>query len=316
MRDLAIIGSGFWGSACYQRALEAGLEATVIDAKKPFASSVNATGIVVLKWYKKGSSLLKYFPDRWTTDQILEEFEWLKGWAGIEHTGFTFDNQVQGSVRERDDCHLLYPDSPMMDLTRYSDYRELSVSKIETNDDGTYTLLDDHGDPVLDTRKLVVAAGAWTDRLLKASGFPPVGVEPLAGRAFIVKPGEDTHEMPSNELPLKVMTAPYQFTWIRQQRGGWRTGDTVEKLTQPEEIGDFLSLENHSTYAKKFLNPVKERTNDNYEILEEVRGIRPYTKKVVSELVAPNLFVATGGGRIGLALSGIVSKEAAEALEF
>ena len=312
MKDLVVIGAGFWGHSTFIKARERGLNCLLVDSQEDLAASPNATGLVALSWYKKSSSLSKYLPEEWTYERIVQAFEWVKDFGNLDETGFVFYNGTTEEYKDKEGCYLLPEDSPLLDFSPYGEEELLfgeKVTKLSEVEGGLRVHFD--GGAYVDAEKVMLAAGVWTDRILRASSMRQTMVECLLGRAFLVD--VENKDLPEDR-PLKVMSAPYQFTWIRPQYGGYRTGDSVEEIGCPEEV-EFQTPLDQTKYESKFLDPVRDRAEE-VEIQGIKQGIRPSTESVICDVWDDkgNLVVATGGGRVGLALSGIVSKTALELL--
>lgn len=297
MLDTVVIGGGFWGTACASKLSTQGREVLLIDSKHENAASRAAAGIVCLHWYKQ-ETILKMLPAWWSTKLAQVGFEWLEA-AGLRHTGENFLNQSGKANRGkyepklRKDCYLIPSCSAVLSLYPRQQAEVETLCKVTNG----WQLKIKNSDPIT-ARNVVIAAGVFTDELLRRSGMPLVGVKPLIGRAMVAQVSKDF------TTPLTVMTRPYtQYTlrpWGDTQRSNQvRLGDTVEK-------SDALFQKNNETLIALF-----QQFTAKPKVVNILKGFRPVRDKIIADLVDDGLIVATGGHRVGLCLAGGVAHHVA-----
>lgn len=289
MYDLAIVGGGFWGTACALRAIQQGLDVLLIDDANPEGASRNSAGIACLHWYKQ-ETIKRMWPVEWSFREVEDSFQWLKDNCGLEKTGERFRNMSSGVEKFREDCYLIGDNSSLLKLAIPH------IQKIEKvyAADSSWVLWSNKEH--IEAKKIIIAAGAYTDTLLENSGFSPVGVKPLFGRAMVVE--QDGIEI---ESPLTVLVRPYVHFTLRPWLGKLRWGDTTER----KPIGPYVyELE------KAFLNA----TGRVPKVADWAQGVRPVCSTMTVKRIAPNAIVAVGGHRVGLGISGLVANRALDLL--
>lgn len=274
MYDIAIVGSGYWGTAMALTARWLRLKVWMVDSAEKEGASRNASAHFSFSWYKK--------PWLGRIQQAVERARFFG--LDLRQTGAWIGKTVAPGVhspklRNKPDWHLFSPQQ-FLDL-RPPDV-VAPVLKVEP---GTVHLSDG---PIY-ARHVYVAAGAWTDNLLLASGLPRLGVSGLPGAGLIIRaavPGPGPvylHELnPYKQIGFRPWTS----------EGLIRVGETVEQVPGKQE-----------EYLTKMRKQVRGIIGPADEV-EVVRGIRPLTD--AGPQVTPvgrGVIAATGGGRIGALMS-------------
>jgi len=292
MFELAVIGGGFWGTAVAYEARSRGVETVLIDDAGPAGASRAAAGIICLDWYKQ-DTVKRMLPAHWGPEAARYGLEWLGAAGGrLSRTGELFSGYHRPDTRYRPDCYLLASPGDLLETVpkRVGTVSGL-VREVASPSAWRITLAD--GDTI-PARRVVVAAGAATDRILALARLLPVEVRPLFGRAIIGRTALDC------TTPRTHMTRPYQHYTLRQWGhpgfGRVRLGDTVERLPNSSQVAAML------TSVAPVFGAIK--------VEEELSGARPVCEKMVVRRVAPGCLAATGGHRVGLALAGWVAREA------
>lgn len=290
MVDLIVIGSGYWGSAVAIRARAAGLTVRLLDDGRPGAGSRAASGIADRAAYKK-ELFKKYLPSDWSTSELDDSFDWLLSNGGFPVREW-FWNRFAGTVPRRGDECVYVPDCG--ELTRRAGPVTKSKVKAGCLEKSGVTVGDDSGGEWAG-KAVVVAAGVWTDDVLRRFGVKPVGVGSLYGRGLVAD------GKPRHPVPVSVMIRPYTKHTVREWNGRFKIGDTAERVPSPKKL--------------EALRSVGRIVLDGYTNEEMTEGYRPVTDKFMVEKLSPRLIVATGGHRIGLGLAGLVSNRVMEALK-
>lgn len=292
MYDLIVIGGGFWGTMAALQAREAGLDTLLLDDLNPQGASRNAAGIVSLGWYAllgrridRKDVVANIFGDTFTRSDVLWGVNFLRERGLLKQTGeevFT----LAGNRKFREDLWLLSAPQDLFDLTPRT---WAKVDKLVKGRD-YWAILTENREHL--TRRVILAAGAFTDTLLEASNLPAVGVKGLRGRGLLIDP----HKV--FDVPHTVQVAPYSHLTLRPWQGGMaRVGDTVERTPGGEER----------------LLPLKalaEQLAPNYQSVKVFDGLRPVMDKAFIQVIKPGLVVVTGGHRVGLALAPSAARKA------
>lgn len=294
--DLIVIGGGFWGTACAVEAQERGLDTLLLDDDRPMAASRNAAGIVSLGWYRwrmtrdRKDVTGNIFADTFARSDADYGVRWLLERGLLRQTGEEFFS-LRGNRQFRSDLYLL---SSPADLFQLAPRKYLTVLQL-VRERGHWLIVT--REQTYTARGVVLAAGAFTDELLTASGLEPVGVTGLRGRGLLLRSDRRL------DVPYTVQIAPYSHVTLRPWSNGLiRVGDTVEKTP-----GGDARLEPLQRVAGWVVPGFRqERMLD---------GLRPVLPKVLIKPVAPGLVVATGGHRVGLALAPRAAQLALEQLE-
>jgi len=296
MHDLIVVGGGFWGSVAAYLSCKMGYDTLLIDSGQTKGASRNAAGIVQWNWYRKGGFASKFFPPWWEESQLGWSKEFLQDSYGLQHTGVTVQKLYGKKDSKMENDFSLLPPPSKSDIFLSSSRVVDSVHKI------SYILggWEVRGmNSSYKTRKVVLAAGVWTDRILINSDLPPVGVTGLVGKAALVKVLGNP-----KSLPVSYALSPYKHYTVRNwENGCQRVGDTVEKKEGEHHWNSLMS------YIPKIFDSTKEP-----EVIGKLEGIRPVCEKFTVNRVARGLVVAVGGHRVGLAVSPIVACRALKLL--
>lgn len=285
MKDLIVIGGGFWGTAIALVASESGLDVEILDSNDPRSASRNAAGIVCKHWYKQGT-ILGMTPADWV-GHVDIGMEFLRRFS-INRTGEEFFSYQNKNRRLREDCYLL--DSPGSVLSAFPRTIVRCESIVEAKDH--VRIATNLGQVV--GNNVCVAAGALTDAILASSNLSTVGVRPLRGRAITANTSTLL------DVPCTYMSRPYTHWTLRKWPGGRvRIGDTVEKR-----------LDKQDTPLNEPRRLLSELCSDVANVII-VDGTRPVCDEFVVRKVSSRVIVATGGHRVGLALAGYVAERVA-----
>lgn len=283
--DLIVVGGGFWGSAVTWLARQRGLDTLLVDDGDTLGASRNGAGLVSLGWYKQ-QTIQKMWPD-WLRQGAAEEgLEWLQGIVGAVQTGEWFSSYSRPEPVYRPDLWLVDPAA----VITPPDARE-HVNRVLLDNQGWAVQVDEG--PTWVTPRVVIAAGVYSDFLLSASGLPTVGVKLLMGSAVVAQG--------SIEVPHTYMPRPYTHYTVRPWGESMiRAGDTVERKLN---------------YKGQELIDCMHRVCPDARVVSTQRGARPICRWFTVKEVAPGLVVATGGHRVGLALSYPIALRVLEVLE-
>lgn len=280
MVDLAVVGGGYWGIAAAWLARAAGVDTVLLDDANPAGATRNSAGIFQRWWYRQDVAARRVPADwNWQGPSL----DWLDELGLVEDTGEMFYSRAKPERRLRDDCLLVQPWRVEALIAPHP----LHVERIEAAG-ASWAVVGSTG--TFTARRVIVAAGAWTDVLLAASGLATVGVQSLRGRALVL-----AHPDPL-ALPVTYLARPYTHYTLRPWRPGQvRLGDTVERKT-----GDLSQL----------VAAAASITGVAPVVLDVPDGYRPVADRYVCDLAAPNLVVTTGGHRVGLGLAEPVARRA------
>jgi len=313
--DLGIIGGGFWGMTAAQMAVERGYDVTIWDADHDLGASQVAAGIIQLWWYESVTTS-KMLPDWWDESYPEWAVDWLDGRVNLLDTGELYTS-FQGKDGEfRDDCYLIEECSQLLTLQPVTE-KEVGRISPTPQEDGPDWAVHFTGDrePPATCDNLLVAAGAWTDDLLRASDLPTVGVEPLRGRALLVEPHDYDEDPPRaydetkdalpesipDSTPHTIYPRPYSHLTLRPYRDKYRFGDTTEQ-----------DLGGNEAELNRAMKKAGEIVGD-YDLAEVQDGVRPVCDTITVEQIRSDLpsgVVATGGHRVGLLLAPICARRA------
>lgn len=290
MHDLIVVGGGFWGTMTAYLARAAHRDVLLLDDLNPQGASRNAAGIVSLSWYRwrqtrdKKDIVGNIFADTFSTADAVQGVNLLRDLGLLKQTGeecFT----LAGNRKFKSDLWLLSSPQALFDQTD----RTWAVVQKLVKGKGYWVVLTENRE--LLARSVVLAAGAFTDALLEASGLKPLGIKGLRGRGLLIRPHKQF------DVPHTVQIAPYSHVTLRPWADGMaRVGDTVEQKPGGDEK----------------LEPLKRiafSLAPAYEQVKVMDGLRPVLPKVFVGEVASGLVVATGGHRVGLALAPAAAKK-------
>jgi glycine/D-amino acid oxidase-like deaminating enzyme len=302
--DLAIIGGGFWGTACALMAREAGIDAILIDDGAPWSASRNAAGMVHPDWFK-GGTIGKLIPASWSGRDIGESLQWLMKY-GLQRTSELFRGPAGDRLRNDAFMMLDVPGFLAMGKPRKGNVTHLHrYGSNRPADQKYWRIFGEYGElGFIDARRVIVAAGVHTDTLLDNSSMRKIGVERLRGRGLVIKPKMATASV--STFPFRWQTRPYVSYTLRPwgmdgSEPIMRFGDTTEP-----QAGKKGALTELRGYLSQIVG--------SYEELEVHDGQRPVCEQFTVAKVAPALVVATGGHRVGLGIAGTAAKKALEAL--
>jgi glycine/D-amino acid oxidase-like deaminating enzyme len=282
--DLVVVGGGFWGAGVALLAGEAGWDVMLLDSGESLGASRSAAGIVCEGWYRQ-ATVKKMMPGDWTREEVTDSIRWLERF-GLEKTGEVFSSYRRSRPVLRDDCYLLPSPESLLGKVRPTGGRVLSLREAG----GVVEVRT--AKELLRAGRVVVAAGAFTDTLLKGSNLPVVGVVPLRGRAVVGSSSEGC------KVPHTYMSRPYTHWTSRPWPGGGvRVGDTVERGAGGP--GRLAELELQAGRMVK-----------GYRRQAVLEGLRPVCGKMVVGKVSRRVIVAVGGHRVGLGLTGLVARRA------
>ena len=290
--DIAILGGGFWGVATAYEARKRGLSVALIDDNREQGASRCATGLVCSHWYH-ADTVRKMLPERYDKRAIDYSIGWMVENGKARRVGELIETYSRKGVWQfRDDCYQFDSAESLLLLTPVDIHRKV-----------LYVLPDDEGwlvvttGPEVRARRVLVAAGAFTNEILEASELPTVDVVGLRGRALIF--ASEKWQMEADS-PITRMSNPYKHITIR------RWGDRFEYY----RIGDTTERSSDSGEFDKLCKFTREWVGD-YEMVGIVDGVRPVArgKMTVGPILGDNnsLIVATGGHRVGMGLAGIVA---------
>lgn len=292
--DLAIIGAGYWGTAIAIEARKKGLEVIVVDSGQETSGSRNSSGILHPSAYEQ-SWCKKLLPEDWTPSDLEDSFCWLEENVGFTTADEFFLNFYGGNsqLKVRDKAYMIADNESFLS-------KDFAVTgKVErvfnVGDAWTVDVQLPKYHQLLTTKKIVIAAGIWTDQILAASDLKQIGVTSLEGRGALFKKTQHSLNKP---MPLTVLWKPYMKYTFRTWGDMIRLGDTVERPNAKERYPDLLTLASH--------------VMGEYDFQGWMRGYRPVTEKFLVKEIEPGMIVATGGYRAGLGLSGLVAKKVME----
>ena len=279
MHDVLVIGAGFWGTAIALALRQAGREVLCLDSAEKGAASPVAAGLV-----------------RQTTLESLEHKRPAPWWS-VEHSHacheFLRTGCRQGWVSrcpERILSSFCPQGRPRQDLWCTDVARLLSraqpqagrvVSLVRSPD--CWTAHTD--EQAVEARQVVVAAGFLSDRLLAASRLSVLGLLPMPGSALLAPTPRPLLEAVTLAFRLPGDSRTRTATALPWGPGQIRAGDTVEPQ-EPLQLTRLASL-------LESLGAVGPTTR--------LWGIRPHLPSLQVELIQPDLVVASGGRRNGLA---------------
>lgn len=267
--DVIVVGAGFCGVACTLEAERRGAKVLLIDWVHPFAASRAASGYVAQSWYKGAAQQRA-----------------LCGLELAESHGVRFDWTGADQVRT-DGTRTTKADWGVFDPLQFLDLRmpdgHATVTSVRATSFGA--IANTPGSS-LKANHVVLAVGAGTDKLLKNSALPPIGVTGLGGRGILF-----SGKAPSRTL-LK-QTNPFHSYAVRPWGDGFRVGETIE-----HDAGKA------STYVDKMLRATQPLVDAHARPTGELWGLRPVCANgpIITE-ITPGIVVATGGGRVGSLLA-------------
>jgi len=275
MKDLIVVGSGYWGVACALEAQRAGMSVTMIDDEGLDGASKAASGHFALSWFAKGK--------RAQAERALAACGKL---ITIKRVGAREHASWHKETRKIDDWYTFSPESFLS--LRTPDVRA-SVKKIEFLDDGVEVC--GHS-----AKRVVIAAGIGTDSILNASGLEPMKLKGLRGTGVFIKA-----QRQEGVVDL-IKTNPYKHFSIREWTDGTvRLGDTLETKPNAEQVNEMIRRTSAlvSGPVTRIVSGVRPMAEDG-----------PSMKRVHERVIA-----ASGGGRIGGVFSFAIADEIVKAFQ-
>lgn len=299
--DLAVVGGGFWGTATALRARARGWDVVLLDEASKFAGSRSASG---------------YFTERWYTGKWNEAIRHAYAWANeagvnFKHVGARL-NTVQDRInrspwhyKHRGDYKVFFPQQ-FLDLVSAEPFGK--VERI-VQEDGRKILLNEY-DERIEAKRVVVAAGVWTDDLLFNSGLPTLGVGGLWGSAVYYREGTSRlRGMLADEflVPILHEINPYKQIAIRFWKNTGVYGDVIRICATTE-----IRPEKRSEYIKKMVEAISYRI-EGFVYHADTTGVRPVCANgFTMKQVAPGIAAISGGGKIGAVASFWMGEKALE----
>jgi len=281
--DVVIIGSGIFGSTISRYLEKKGVEHVVIDANHEYSGSKCSAGV---------------WKDSWINDKIKERV--LSGISlvdkmyGIET--LEFHNKKENLKEE-----IYYVDVKKILLPKKTVIKD-SVLKIE-NDTVTLT----SGEVYKANKAVILAAGAFVDKILVNSGYLPMGVDKYWGNCFFIK----SEELEENFIDV---CATYRQLVCFQKTDGdfyFSNGSTVKN----PKSNDDPRIEKNTD--RLFLQSTKIGIKTS-QIVGMKEGFRPYLKDKGQDFVQKvdeKLIVTTGGAKNSTILSGYIAKKVFKTIE-
>jgi glycine/D-amino acid oxidase-like deaminating enzyme len=285
MLDLLIIGGGFFGTAAAVQAQQIGASFTVVDSAEAAGGSVNAAGLL----HPVSDSVANRIPEHWRASPHVD---WLDRFAMLTWIREEFSTYLKpGQVKVRNDVLIAEPRSILSLITP----EKAHVCIILRTASGWH-VQGTRGEQWA-ARRVIIAAGVWTDKLLRPNGFEPTGVTSLPGGGAIV----DVPGAPRDRL-RSWLTRPYTTFTLRPWGDRWRFGDTVER-------GGGQDM-----WHRELLPAMGKYLPAGTVLQGAMFGYRPVTPQLHVELAAKDLVVSTGGHRSGLWLAGPAADRAIKLL--
>lgn len=209
IRDLIVVGGGFFGVAMAAYAQRRGRDVILVDDARAGGASRAASGYYSPRWYKDRSTALRAAE----TAQAL----------GLD-LHLTRASVIDLAQPEAQRGPKPFPELYVFDRAQYL----RPVAGVYTGERADYEagqllLWEGSGfairletDEVVAAKAIYLAAGIWTDELLHDWGMEPVGVSALGGSAALF-----AEELPSGafEHPLWLRTGPYSHVALRSWGG-------------------------------------------------------------------------------------------------
>lgn len=267
MTELIVVGGGYWGVATVLMARSKGIDAQLADVVHVNSGSRAASGYYSSAWYEPG--------------QINRAAMWAeKLGVKLNNTGAWVYKKKKQKTWKSD----WYTFNPGQFLGLVKPDIQSSVVAVGPG------FVDVFGMRYQATN-VVVAAGVWTDQILRNSALPELGVTGLRGTGIIFKGNQASVEL--HEIN------PYRQVALREWGPGqFRVCATLEAS----------SSKTPADYAKAMLKVVEGHVPLKQEV-ERFSGYRPLVPAGPTvRLVANKVVASCGGGRTG----GILAFWAAE----
>lgn len=256
MSNVIVVGAGLFGSITAKVLQNAGHSVILLDSRKKFRGSKPAACLMKPSWmssvnYKEPMSLL---------DKLY----------GVETLKF----DILGPVKA--DCYWVNPRSILLD----SDLTKIKEEVIQVGDGFVITEEKTY------TGIVIVAAGIWSEEILKKSGFASPEIRSLVGSCVL---GEGVVKTPT----IKIIGPYKQAVWFSRSDNETWFGDSTSILQK--------------NYSEEHTDRTAQRALDIAKIYgKSVVGYRPYVKGTndgVCEKLADKLYLSTGGAKNGTILS-------------
>lgn len=285
--DLAVIGAGFWGATTARFASVLGCTVLLMDCEHLPGASRAASGYYNPKWYKG--------PWRARAQEGFAAFNGstkigavLNGKANMDWVHFDREDLLKCRVRKWNErCTQIVPTANGFMLNH------------------------------VEAKQVVIAAGVWTDQLLKASGYPALGLRGMGGAGLYFSiPTKIAQRMAlTDETPLMLIPVnPYKSYVLRYQMQLSDNAGTAFRVcaTQENPLGDQQKRLKMQEAAFNYL--ARKRVPWSVQPLYWEFGVRPILDEPTVKLIAPGLVAASGGARIGGMLSFWAAQESLKLL--
>src|SRR3954471_17040897 len=177
MADLIVVGGGYWGTAIAWHARMAGAKVLVFDNHEAQGASRNSAGLFKMGWWKSTSAATRMVPAEWdwfhgpSVDWVPDS---IISWTGESSASY----RKPGHWRYGSDCAIVDPER-LLGLSLALPDKVVGIDRV----DAGWRVHTGRGPH--EATNVVIAAGVWTDDLLTASGFEPLGLTGLRGRAAL-----------------------------------------------------------------------------------------------------------------------------------
>lgn len=291
--DVVVVGGGYWGTAIAKVCDARGVSCALIDDRREEGASRAASGHMSLGWYKgewKSRADRAYALARAHRAPFVRTGAWVTG--------------VDGKAKRKEDWFTLDPEQMLGMRAPDVIGRVVSIA-IDHERWSVGTDRGNSGRPII-ARRLLVAAGVWTDDVLRLAGLQrfATGVAGLPGAGLIF-------EGPEIKVPRVYKTNPYHG-WTMREWGS----DPADPSIRLVRFGDTQERTPGKDYVGQLRAAAEERLGAGCVLRHVVRGVRPILKGgPIAEPLAntlPPAFVATGGGRTGALLAWWAAERALE----
>jgi glycine/D-amino acid oxidase-like deaminating enzyme len=283
-----VIGAGFWGTAISLALREAGRQVLCLDSSEPGAASAAAAGLVRQSTLDR---LQQAGPAWWTEHHSSACQDFLgQPWMRACKERVVSPYRPEGRMRTGlwcADC------SAFLGLARAQPMRVIQLLR---QSHGWRVLTEQH--PLL-AGQVVLAAGVFCDDLLRASHLPALGLRGIPGSGLLA---------PAEVLPQEALTQAYRLP------GDTRTRTATARAWGDGEVraGDTLGTDEEAQL--RVIQSLLQQAGGRGPI-RRLWGIRPDLPQLVVEKIAPDLVVASGGRRTGLASAPGVARRVRELLQ-
>jgi len=275
--DVIVVGAGMVGSMITKHLRANGLQVLLIDCERPFSGSKCSSGM---------------WRDGWVNDKIREQYEQglevLHEYAGIntiEVENLDTKLSVKKNGSEQTDVQideLMYVNWKDICDVQAVNYEVVSVCKniVTCRHHG-----NDHNNRPRTTqfvamKKVFLCTGAYTDELLRDSGYSPIGLDRYFGSAI------ETRNL-DYKIISKIKTwAPYkQFLAARVGKTKLKFSDGSMVKNPPLEQGDERCDRVHQRLKEHVVEVMGTKFKYDKDDTKELFGLRPYLPKGDHEFV-------------------------------